>query len=184
MNSGLKQRLVGAVVLICGGLILWPVVFSDGVGPGMDTRTEIPPMPAFEKYQVAEPERPDNVIPVQQPEPEPSPPVDAAPQAAPKSAPADDRKARTAMPTLDETGLPRGWVLQVASFGETKNAEQLQADLQKQGYKAFTRRVETAGGTVVRVYVGPRMAQEAFAGDRARIDKKYGVKSIVVKFEQ
>lgn len=185
MNSGLKQRLVGALVLVCGGVILWPLLFSSsGIGPGMDRHTQIPAMPEFDKFAVEEPSRPQNIQPVAEPQPEAEPPVDQAPPAPP--APAPDKASAppaTSTPALDSRGLPEGWLLQVASFTEPKNAEQLSEQLQKQGYKAFVRRIETRSGTVERVYIGPRMSKDAFAADRPKIDKKYRVKSIVVQYE-
>ena len=195
MNDGFKQRLVGAIVLICGALILWPVLFSDTTAPVVDQHTQIPPMPEFKKYEVPEPSRPENVIPVADAPVEQEPPVDQAPVS--DRAPAQQGRASSAdkkavkappkassTPVLDKHGLPQGWSLQVASFSQAGNADELKAKLLKLGYKAYTRTVVTKGGDVVRVYVGPKLSKRAFERDRLAIDKKFGVKSIVVKFEQ
>lgn len=207
MNQGFKQRLVGAVVLVCLALILWPVLFSDNTGPVMDRTSQIPPMPEFEKYEVPQPIRPEQVIPVKEPEIESEPPKDqvppppeqkvaqpeapAKPAASPK--PAVSPKPKTAVkpssktvekPTLNEQNLPQGWVLQVASFSQEQNARELQTELQAMGYKAFTRPVTTTQGKAVRVYVGPKFNKLGFEKERAVIDKKYKVKSIVVPFQQ
>lgn len=178
MNTGLKQRVVGAVVLVCAGLILWPMLFSSGINPRMDTSTQIPPMPEFEKYSVAEPQRPANVQPVPEPTPEAEPPQDSAPVVATPQPPEPPPA-----PKLDQRGLPEGWLLQVASFSDAKNAEQLVVSLQKDGHKAFIREVQTTGGAVQRVYIGPKMTKDAFAKDRLQIDKKYRVKSLVVQYK-
>lgn len=180
MNSGLKQRLVGALVLVCGGLILWPLLFSQTGVPHMDKATQIPPMPEFEKFVVEEPTRPDNIVPVKPAEPETAAPVDQAPPATPPSPPPQTSKSA---PTLDSQGLPQGWLLQVASLSDANNADQLRLQLQKQGYKAFIRQIKTANGSVQRVYIGPRMSRDAFDKDRVAIDKRYKVKSIVVQYE-
>lgn len=173
MNKGLKQRLVGAVVLASIALILWPLIFSDTDRPGLDRRSQIPAMPRFKKYTVAEPERSANVEPVQpRMAAEPSPSVTVA------RPPEDDSK-----PGLDQRGLPESWVLQVASFSKAANAEELKRALQKKGYKAYTRSITTAAGKATRVYVGPRLARKSLLKDKSAIDKMFKVNSIVVKFE-
>lgn len=181
MNTGLKQRVVGAIVLICAGLILWPMLFSAGINPRMDTSSQIPPIPEFEKYTVAEPVRPENVKPVPETVPEPEPPRDSAPPPPPKVAGSAPKP--TEKPALDQRGLPEGWLLQVASLSDVKNAQQLSEKLRKDGYKAFIRQVQTTSGTVQRVYIGPKMTRDAFDKDRVQIDKKYRVKSLVVHYE-
>lgn len=192
MNEGFKQRIVGAIVLISVALILWPVLFSDAAGPLVDRRSQIPPVPKFEKFSVAEPVRPVGIKPVPETTLETEEPVDLAPMSVeqkplPKTADTLTTAAAKALaqkPTLGSRGLPEGWLLQVASFGNGNNAEDLKAKLQRQGYKAFTRTIKTAGGEVVRVYIGPKLTKDAFDKDRPSIDKTYKVKSIVVKFEQ
>ncbi len=87
-------------------------------------------------------------------------------------------------PSLDERGLPRGWVLQVASFSREQNAQEVTVKLKEMGYKAYTRKVATDEGELVRVYIGPKLSADAFADDRPLIDKTFDVKSMVVKYEQ
>ena len=192
MNDGFKQRLVGAIVLTCAGLIVWPLLFSDSTGTIVDRRSQIPPMPKFEKFEVAEPVRPEHIVPVAEPTVEEHAPVDMAPQRPIAASTSSNQggvssrvaKALEQKPALDDKGLPQGWVLQVASLSDASNAEALKKDLQDAGYKAYTREVSTTGGAIFRVYIGPKMTKEAFDKDRPLIDKKYKVKSIVVKFEQ
>lgn len=67
MNDGFKQRLVGALVLLSLAVIIWPVVFVETAGPGMDRNTQIPPMPPFNKFKVEQPQRPEGIVPVAEP---------------------------------------------------------------------------------------------------------------------
>ena len=179
MNDGFKQRLVGAIVLLAIALILWPVIFSDPDGIVMDRTSQIPATPAFDEYRIAEPVRPQNIEPISKPasEPvaEPKPKLKAKTVA--KSVPA-------AKPTLNAKGLPEAWVLQVASFTQPQKADDLKKALQKKGYKAFTRTITTKDGKSKRVYIGPRLKQDAFNSDQKTIDKAYKVESMVVKFDQ
>ena len=163
MNDGFKQRLVGAVVLVSLLLILWPVVFSDGINPQLDTRTQIPPTPSFEKRIVPEPTRPANIPAIVKPIAGPadkSPIVDDVTKSAKDAAQApvdvDDS------PSLDKQRLPIAWVLQVASFEKASNANELKERLLKQGHKAFTQSIETKNGSSTRVLVGPRPEEKRF----------------------
>ena len=185
MNSGFKQRLVGAIVLLSIALILWPIVFDDPFGPVMDQRSQIPPAPGFEKYTVPQPDRVlglDPIATVSSELPEPistKEPVSASVPAAVTELPPQPQQ-----PHLDDRNLPVGWVLQVASFTSKQNADDLKSALQSKGHKAFTRSINTKDGLSTRVYIGPRLAKNAFDKDKAKIDKSFKVNSMVIRFEQ
>ncbi len=198
MNDGFKQRLVGAIVLVCIGLILWPVIFTDPTEPKLDRSSQIPPMPEFDTYDVPEPTRPEDIAPASERTadsvPPPEPAADQAPASQPQSSASETEpeaesesesasKSEPQGPGLDSRGLPRGWVLQVASFSQEDNAGALKQELQEMGYKAYTRTATTGQGGTVRVYIGPRMSEQAFAEDRPKIDKRFKVESIVVPYE-
>ena len=174
MNDSLKQRLVGAIVLSCIALILWPVIFSAPGGPSVDRRSQIPAVPEFNKYTVPEATRPANIEPVPAAKIAPATVAPAEPATAPAAA---DK------PGQDPRGLPESWVLQVASFSKAANAKELTEALQKQGYKAFSREIVTTEGRATRVYIGPKFTKEAFRKDKPRIDKAFNVKSIIMPFE-
>ncbi len=55
MNDILKQRLVGALVLIALGVIFWPVIFVEGERGTLDRETQLEPMPALEDVVIAAP---------------------------------------------------------------------------------------------------------------------------------
>ena len=179
MNDSLKQRSIGAIVLACIALIVWPVIFSDPGGPSLDRRSQIPATPDFKKYTVPEAVRPDNIEPVAVAKVEPEP--IAAPEAAVSAK--NDKKAVQEKPRQDERGLPESWVLQVASFTKAANAEELKLALQKKGYKAFSRPVVTKEGKATRVYIGPKLTKQAFTKDKRVIDKAFKVNSMVLRFE-
>lgn len=176
MNDGFRQRLVGAIVIGCVLLVLWPVLFSDATGPAVDRRTQIPPAPAFERFEV--------------PTPQPAPALDPAPTPATvveepavvETQPVAEA-APVPAPSLDEKGLPVSWVLQVASFSSRQNADDLTQALQKKGYKAFNRQIRTGGQEATRVYVGPKISKAAALKEKANIDKAFKLDSMVVQYE-
>ncbi len=56
MNDVLKQRLVGALILVALGVVFWPIIFVEpGDAPG-EERARIPPRPAVDTTPL---ERPD-----------------------------------------------------------------------------------------------------------------------------
>ncbi len=71
MNDILKQRLVGALVLIALGVIFWPVIFVESERGELDRQTQIEPMPALEGVSIPAPQPLANVEPVR-PTPTPS----------------------------------------------------------------------------------------------------------------
>jgi len=173
VNDGLKQRLLGAVVMSCIALIMWPVIFSDVGGAVVDRRSQIPPIPAFEKYQVEQPIRPDNIEPVE---------FAVGKSEVINEAASDPIEAVAVKPSLDERGLPRSWVIQVASFAEKTNAKELMLALQQRGLKAYTRVQGTAKGTSTRVFVGPKLSKAALDKNRIMIDREFSLKSMIVPF--
>lgn len=181
MNDGFKQRLVGAVVLISVAVILWPVIFTDTRSPSLDRRSQIPATPQFEKYQVAEPERVTGLDPIAKPQLE----VQAPKSATTTTLTADPQIPSQAdnEPRQDAKGLPVAWSLQVASFSQQKNADELKLALQKLGHKAYTRSIITKAGKSTRVYLGPRFSRDAFEQDRKDINQRFNVNAITVRFE-
>lgn len=52
MNDILKQRLVGALVLIALGVVFWPVIFVQSERQPMDRDSQVPPMPKLRTMQI------------------------------------------------------------------------------------------------------------------------------------
>ncbi|MEJ2532362.1 MAG: hypothetical protein P8Y92_11230, partial [Halioglobus sp.] len=57
MNNVLKQRLVGALILVALGVVFWPIIFVEpGERPGVE-QVRIPPRPQVDTTPIAPPER-------------------------------------------------------------------------------------------------------------------------------
>lgn len=170
-DDGLKQRLIGAIVLLALAVIFVPVLFNRKSLEPIDVKSQIPPKP--------------KVISVKIPSPAPPPEVDLAPEPALMYVPDE---ATPAEPTpepigLSQEGKVKSWVLQVASFRERNHATALTAKLSAQGYTAYTRKSEYKNGAVVRVFVGPKLDKKALLDAQAVIDAKYNLKSILLEFK-
>ena len=178
MNDGLlRRRILGAFVLVCLSVVLWPVVFSDVTGPFVDTSRQIPSSRTFTQYTVPEPQIPEDIPAVESrviPEPAIPKPGEAA-----KVVPTIEPVPK---PSLDTRGLPIAWVVQVGSFSNAKNGRALKARLLKQGYKAYTETATTDAGQTIRVFVGPMVSKQQSLQERNKIDKAFNLKAKVIRY--
>ncbi|MEL6300876.1 MAG: SPOR domain-containing protein [Pseudomonadota bacterium] len=116
----------------------------DDVGLEAQTSPNIEPEPETEAEIVADVE----------PKPEVSPPpavVTSQPTQADTSTSPDTSTSQSA----------ELWVVQVGSFGQRSNAETLMKKLIAAGFPAFVSEIQTSGGTMHRVRVGPQKNRAA-----------------------
>jgi DedD protein len=179
MERALKERIIGAAVLVLVVVLLVPV-FLDGTPGGDEIVSERVPLPgqAEQKSQtvVLDRDRKDPVpvatgsTPAQKQKQEP-PPKPLVKQAEPETLKPDpDPEPEPARPAAEESAANASstgmWAVQLGSFGNQENAERLAADLRKQGHAAFLSQVMTSDGQRHRVRIGPqkdRAAAEAVA---------------------
>ncbi|MFT5575498.1 MAG: DedD protein [Bermanella sp.] len=191
----MKQRLVGALVLLSGGVVLWSVLFTGPASYKVDRETQIPPAPPLAEPEPIAPKRPLNIPEVSKEEALPEPPVPALAETAKvqQTAPAQQapkptaapKVAKESAPMLDPgTGVANAWVIQVASFSSSANAETLKQRLQSQGYKAYVRAAPTASGAMLqRVFVGPELKETTALQIKAEIESSFKLKALIHKFE-
>jgi|SRR5690606_12808328 len=179
MNQALKQRLVGALVLVALGVIFLPSLFNGGRPEQAALLKEVPPVPEVVIPEFQEPIRSADFL-------------DEAPRDVtqlyamePKTPQGEERVVENPLPQpkLDSKGLPDSWVLQVASFSDAKRADQLKKSLQAKNYKTFTRTANKDNKKVIRVLIGPEIDTKKLANIKVAVDRDFKVKSIVVKFE-
>ena len=209
MDRSLKERIIGAVVLVAVVVLVVPV-FLDG-RPGSDEivseRVPLPgqsdqksqtvvldldrnePVPASSKEPAEASPAPD-----QKAKPEENAPATAeatpSPAAETKTPAAATKKpvATTKMPAAEQptrsvappVGSTTGmWAVQLGSFSSHDNAERLAADLRKQGFAAFLSQLTTDSGQLHRVRVGPQKDRESAEAMASRL-LKVGHKGQVV----
>ncbi len=187
MDDGLKQRLIGAFVLLALAVIFVPVFFDRERMTPVDTRTQIPAPPHIEPVviepSIVEPSAKES----ETVEVEVSPKVTElaqAPSGAEMYTP-NDAIEETLEPepvSVDVEGVPNSWVLQIASFKRQEHAVQLRDKLVDSGYSAYTKNVNTKKGDMVRVYVGPKIEKNVLIQQKKEIEKKYKVSTMLLKF--
>jgi len=84
---------------------------------------------------------------------------------------------------LDGKGLPEAWVLQLASVKNKDNAQELQKKLIASNFPAYIKSATTADGLSYRVLVGPKLSREKAEMMARDIEKKHGIKGIIVRFQ-
>jgi len=205
VRESVKQRIVGAVVLIALGVIFIPFLFTLESPRQVDTESMIPPAPDIEPLVVEEPQREQGFIPPKPMDeafmpsepatPEesaassapgqdfvPAEPVATGSSATPAEAPQPPMEVVEERPALagDTVGA---WVIQVASIRKKEDAEVFSSRLRDAGHKAYVRSAQVQGGVTYRVFVGPVAVRAQAESDKTAIDKGFGVQSLIVRFE-
>jgi len=188
MERALKERIIGAAVLVVVVVLVVPV-FLDGPPDSGEIVSERVPLPGQAdqqvKTQILELDRtvpvpanngqaePAQVVVVQ----EATSPAPAAAQTEAKPVPKPipepvvekpvDNKPEPAA-TSSSTGM---WAVQLGSFGNQENAERLAADLRKQGFAAFLSQLSTDSGQLHRVRVGPQKDRQSAEAMAERLEK-------------
>ena len=203
LDKVVKQRMVGALVLIALAVIFLPMLFSRQdeqrqvqvdappapQAPAMP-QIQVEPVPVPEPQPIAEEPAPPvepQVVAPQKPVVAPTAPVASKPAVAPKPpavTPAQavaqpPAKLDTTQKRLDPNGLPISWSIQLVSLSNRASADTLQKNLRNQGYNAYVR----SSGGMNRVFVGPLL--ERAEADRLRdvLDKQQNLKGFVVRFQ-
>lgn len=197
MDEHLKQRLVGATVLIALAVIFLPSFFQRDQRVDIDTRSQIPVAPSIEPIIINKPSKPNHtIVPKASELFQPAPPSaeknrEKKPTNLKKLAATDKKtpppkQAKAKTPKVDAKlntkGVPLGWVLQVASFKSKGSAEKFVKTLIQGNDQAYLRRVKTSQGQFYRVYLGPLIDKNQALAKQKTIDKKHKVKSQLLRF--
>ena len=181
MNQQLKQRLVGAMVVVALAIIFLPSLLQKDDRVPLDTTSEIPPAPIIEPVVIKPPERPVDM-------PETDDQALFQPKLVEQGEIEEDSKTKPEnsvkfeQPGLNESGVPIGWVVQVGSFKSKTSAEQLTQDLIANDFKAYSKPVSTKKGEFVRIFIGPFIDQKLALATKQQIDRDYQVDSKVLRF--
>ncbi len=171
MNDELKQRLVGAGVLLILAGLLWPLLFDFDERLSLEApSSEIPPMAKVAKVEIAQPKprkpitkilpstakpkskvaidgKAQNLSTLLTGVPTP-PPIAGKPQYA--NTVSDEQR-----PRLDKQGIPVSFVVQVGTFKNWSNANGLRDKLLTKKLKAYIKPVSSLSPGPYTVLVGP-----------------------------
>ena len=181
MSAALKNRLVGTIILVAIAVIFLPDLLDGKKESKQNLFVELPPKPSIKK--VVAPETFDSqtvqegvtrqveIVNEQavddnataQSEVEQSPNNDAQEELAAQRATVAE--SALAQATVVDNKAPQslasaGWVVQLGSFRHQKNVRELLSLLEKNGYRAFSRPVQTSSGLLTKVFVGPDLQKD------------------------
>ncbi|HGW5538527.1 SPOR domain-containing protein [Pseudomonas aeruginosa] len=207
LERGLKQRIVGALVLIALAVIFLPMLFtredeSRQVVVEAPPRPQAPAMPSVEVQPTEVPElQPgeEDIAPeiVEEGSPaaadQPSQPIGGLPATPPATQPPAQAQAASPPPSqpqppaapppaekrLDANNLPQSWSVQLASLSNRARAEELQKTLRSQGYNAYIRSFDGMN----RVFVGPVIQRAEADRLRDQLSKQQKLNGFVVRFQ-
>lgn len=190
MDEHLKQRLVGASVLIALAVIFLPSFFQQAERVEINTRSQIPEAPSIEPIVINKPIKPAGVVvpaasELFQPGPQPienTEFVESTTLAATESTLDVVAKVPKVDAELNSQGVPLGWVIQVASFKSKVSAENFVTTLSKGNDRAYFKSAKTSQGQFYRVYLGPLIDKNQAIARQLEIDKTHKVKSQLLRF--
>lgn len=199
MDRALKERIIGAIVLVLFVVLVVPV-FLDGPSnsgeviseqvplPGQSgeenqtiilnrDRTEPVPVASSNNPPAAEPQesQEQQERPVSSTTPAPAPRREVEPEQKPEPEPAQKAPEVVVAAVAEPASSTGMWAVQLGSFSDQDNAEKLATELKKLGFVAFRSQLSTSSGELHRVRVGPqkdRESAEAVAGQLAKAGKK------------
>ncbi|MFZ3183553.1 MAG: cell division protein [Pseudomonadales bacterium RIFCSPLOWO2_12_59_9] len=193
LDSGLKQRIVGALVLLALMVIFLPMLLSrqddlQRVVVDAPAMPQAPVMPQVELDPVSVPQAqllPDEPVPMTESEIAATAPAVAVPAkpvaAVTPPAAAKPPVAEVAAPAsrLDANGLSVSWSIQLASLSSRTSADSLQNRLRGAGYNAYVRNVEGMN----RVFVGPVIERAEADRLRDQLTRQQKLNGFVVRFQ-
>ncbi|MDZ7663258.1 SPOR domain-containing protein [Thiohalophilus sp.] len=194
-ENQLKQRIVGAIVLVALAVIFIPMLLSsDRDGDIAIIESNIPPRPdnvARVKTLDIKPdspapkpvETPSSRTPVDEhtPEADDTPASDETPDTPASEEPETTQAATPANDTNTNTDTdPKAWAVQVGSFRKQSNALGLRDKLRDHGYRVFVERVATDKGNVYRVRVGPEVRRSKAEALQNDLQTKLELEGLVV----
>jgi DedD protein len=210
MDQMLKQRLIGAIVIISLAVIFIPMILEGPDNEMSPRNQDMPPPPTIDyQMEVELPvpsespetvESPDATVteqevsaipetPVSQPEAitgqaeAPPPPAHAEPvESAPPPKPvAVKQPSSSTPPKTAPASTQGGWILQVGSFSQQANALSLQDRLKKSGYQVAVLDVKSASGTIHRVLIGPVSDRQAAEKLRDKLAREQKLTAMVLE---
>ncbi|HFB67281.1 MAG TPA: hypothetical protein ENJ60_17225 [Aeromonadales bacterium] len=171
IDSGLKQRLVGAAVLIALAVLFLPAIL-DGRKAQYFDEALIPPRPDDAKLEKLAQQLAENIR--QSP---------STTKTADKEMP--DTKKQPPPQRKDHTALKNAYIIQVASFADKINAVNMVNTLKKQGFNAFVGRekVKRKGKLLSRVLIGPVIKRSEADKIMQKIKKNNKLNASIVVFD-
>lgn len=211
VQNGMKQRLVGALVIISLAVIFLPMLFDKPHKLPDQQIIPVPPKPGYQTVEISRAKKPEFKVIESQPAKIPAKstsapastesthkketvsklnpaPVKSTSTAKKAQSPAETRLVETAKksptPKVSDLKIFKNiWMVQLGTFSNLENARKLRDRLRKDGMDGHAKEVKLNGKKAVRVYTGPFINKREALKAKRKVDKRYRLTSIVVFFE-
>ncbi|MDT8385902.1 MAG: SPOR domain-containing protein [Thiogranum sp.] len=190
MEFLLKQRLVGAVVLVALGVIFIPMLLE---GPDRNQVPELEALPELfdagpeqplESFQATDGVRDEPQVSVLGDTPPPDSSSDSTPaEAGPVIEPLPELPV--AEPPVEQAAEPGplgNWVVQAASFSDQEKAIALRDKLRAADFVTQVEKVRVEGKSFYRVRVGPYLERAEAEQNQKRLDEKFKLSARVLSY--
>ncbi len=193
MNQHLKQRLVGATVLIVLGIIVLPMILDKPVSLEPEpevTNIELPYSRVEEKPEQTQTIPEEVIARYEQPEEKPQASEPTKQKPAQKPAVVSQEKEKVPVPEIKPEIRPveppkktegsMQWAVQMGSFSSKENADRLVKRLKAQKFLAYFEDVDSNGKVIYRVRVGPFNSKIKTEKMKQKLDQKEKLKTLIV----
>ncbi|GFD67739.1 SPOR domain-containing protein [Alteromonas sp. KUL106] len=203
MTSALKNRLVGTIIIVALAVIFLPDFLDGKKQTNREPFVSVPANPP--KKPIVEPES----FPSERVAKAAVPPVEikdetalddepvyteareiansgeATTEKAPqvKTFEEDELASQTVVDIKSAADDDAGWVIQLGSFRHEKNVKALLAKLEKAGYRAFSRKIQTSSGPLNKVFVGPDLDKQKLESALPHLKELTNLKGKVTTFK-
>ena len=201
MEQTLKQRLIGAIVLVSLAVIFIPIILEGPDDEWTPRSHSIPEQPQMDYRADMELELPPETpvvdetvameaISQEQAESEPQPAVEvvktaAVPVKVPepvKAVPKPASPVKQAVPAAPKTEPLKGWFVQVGSFGQEMNAKGLRDRLAAASFHVQLQDVKLGNKHTYRVLVGPSPTRTAAEKQAEKLKSGQHLTGMVIEY--
>jgi DedD protein len=190
VTSALKNRLVGTIIVVALAVIFLPDFLDGKKQTNREPFVSVPTNPPVKPIVEPEPFPSERVAKAAVPEVEieDEKALDEAllsNEAVENSVPAvdNDLATQTVIENKSDAADDAGWVIQLGSFRHDKNVKALLAKLEKAGYRAFSRKIQTSSGPLNKVFVGPDLEKRKLDTALPHLKELTGLKGKVTTFK-
>lgn len=200
MEKGLKERLVGAAVIVILAVIFIPMLLDNTEKREISiTESNIPPKPETIPDLPEDNDFSSRIIPLQKeapatgaveskdkPEPVKQPDeIKKTPEPVVSDQTTTEQIPTTAVVTSEETDTSVGisaWVVQLGSFSSQENAESLNKKLREAGFRSFVEPLKQKNSVAYRVRVGPELKRSDADAINTKLKQTMKLDGIVVHY--
>ena len=162
----IKRRFIGLITLFALAAIFVPMLLH-----------EKPQIPAVQ-YTI--PNMPTDLEFIQL---EPEPLTQTKKPSNPQYSASKSKTPGTQNTDIQNTKVQNIWTLKVATFSVSNNAKNLKKQLQKDGFKAYTKTYTNQNKTFYVLYVGPETQKNKLTKFNKHISKKFDLKGEILPFK-